>query len=141
MVGGKIKVTPLGNLFLLKMLALSSENALAPFSGGVSDTRPKKTKIHRMRSVCVFLIPREPENLFDPTFSEIKKTEEKSGRSLFPRLKKHRSQIGAFSQGVVSCTRGTLVVLHCRGLPHKVPAPLLPLSRVLRPVMTRTRNR
>jgi len=91
------------------------ENALAPFFGGVSDTRPIFFSTHRIRSVSFFLILTKRENPVDPTFSCIKKTKGESGRSLFLKSRKHRGHKSvAFSQGAVSCTRGSQVVVERR---------------------------
>ena len=48
---------------------------------------------HRIRSVCVFLFLRKPENSVSPTFSYLKKTEGESCRSYILKMRNHRGQI------------------------------------------------
>ena len=135
-VGEKFQVAPLGNPFCTKSWHyIDPETALVPFSGGISDARPKTVlNTHTIRAVCVFLILRKPESLVGPMFSQINKLEGESGRSLFLRLRNHRGQIrilwrsfsfhaGASSSPASGTTRESVSLSLSRTSPPPVRGP------------------
>ena len=76
-VGEKFKMAPLGNPFLKKKVALrvGPKCSSSILRRGKRYEANKYLNTHIIRSVCVFLILKTPENPFGPKFSSIKKTE------------------------------------------------------------------
>ena len=95
-------MAPLGKLFGRQILAAFwAQNALAPFSRGLRDTRP----LFAFHAHNVSFPFGNTGNLPSLTFLKMTKSEGESGRSFFLNQENTGVEIGVFSEVAFSCSR------------------------------------